>query len=384
MKIAAYVLGVIVLAILFEKVISNINLIGVNSKVFFKAFAKATAPFIYALAIAYLTNPLMRFIDTKVLGKWKPPAKLHGFKRSISIFAAYIVFFGVIAAVFAFILPEILISLRTLVAYLIKIIPQRQAELLSFLETQEYIPRDDINAAIQTAFAPFQNLSSLGNIINTLIISTMSFASGLLNFLLGIVVSFYILKNKEGFANYLKKLTFLIFNPNQAVSIINGFKEANKIFEGFFVGKAIDSTIIGILCFIMLSLMKADYVLLSSVIVGVTNMIPYFGPFIGAVPVVFITLLYDPILAMWVALAIFALQQFDGSILGPKILGESTGLSPIWVIFAIIIGGALMGPLGMLLGVPTVAVIKSLLDSFIDKKFKAKYPELPTEPELEE
>jgi len=349
--------------------------IGASLKIFFKTAAKATAPFIYALAIAYITNPIMRFVETKLLQKWPPHAKLSGLKRTISIFAAYIIFFGIIAAVFAFILPEVIISLRTLIAYLIKIIPQKQAELLSFLETQDYIPRSDINAAIQTVFAPFQSLSSIGNILNTLIVSTMSFASGLLNFLLGIVVSFYILKNKEGFANYLKKVTFLLFNPTQALSVINGFKEANKIFEGFFVGKAIDSAIIGTLCFIILSLMKADYVLLSSVIVGVTNMIPYFGPFIGAIPVVFITLLYDPVLALWVALAIFILQQFDGSILGPKILGESTGLSPIWVIFAIITGGALMGPLGMLLGVPTVAVIKSLVDSFIDRKFKAKYPE---------
>ncbi len=145
-------------------------------------------------------------------------------------------------------------------------------------------------------------------------------------------------------------------------------KESNEMFLRFFVGKMIDSLIIGILCFIGLQLMKMPYTLLISFIIGVTNMIPYFGPFIGAIPAVAIVLLRSPIQALGLALFIFVLQQFDGIVLGPKILGDSTGLSPFWVIFSIIVFGALFGVLGMFLGVPIFAVLYTMFKHFVEKK----------------
>jgi predicted PurR-regulated permease PerM len=148
--------------------------------------------------------------------------------------------------------------------------------------------------------------------------------------------------------------------------------ECNKIFSGFIIGKSIDSLIIGILCFILMTLFKMPYALIISAIVGVTNMIPYFGPFIGAVPGTIILLLMSPLRAFGFIILIFVLQQFDGLYLGPKILGDSTGLKPLWIIFAITLGGNLAGVLGMFFGVPIIAVIAYLANNIIERKLKSK------------
>ena len=161
-----------------------------------------------------------------------------------------------------------------------------------------------------------------------------------------------------------------------ANNLIQFCKEANYTFEKFFVGKIIDSTIIGIIFFVGAKLLKAPFAMLLSIIIGVTNMIPFFGPFIGAIPVIFITLMFDitnPLKAVWMAIFILLLQQFDGNILGPKILGDSIGIKPVGIIFSIIVGGAIFGPAGMFFGVPIFAVIFSVFNRFIDKKYSRKY-----------
>jgi len=147
----------------------------------------------------------------------------------------------------------------------------------------------------------------------------------------------------------------------------------NKIFQNFIVGKAVDSLIIGILAFIGFTLLNAPFPLILSLIVGVTNMIPYFGPFIGAIPAGVMTFLVSPTLAVWVLLFILALQQFDGNFLGPKILGNSLDISPIWIILAVVLGGALMGPVGMFIGVPILATMKMFLTESINRKYEKKY-----------
>ena len=146
-----------------------------------------------------------------------------------------------------------------------------------------------------------------------------------------------------------------------------------SIFNDFIVGKAIDSLIIGIIAIIVLTIMKAPFPLILSLIIGVTNMIPYFGPFIGAIPAILITLLIDPPLAVVVGIFILILQQFDGNFLGPKILGESVELRPLWIILAVMIGGALMGPLGMFIGVPIFATVKVFGGEYIDRLYWRKY-----------
>jgi predicted PurR-regulated permease PerM len=316
-------------------------------------------------------------VENVVLKKWTPTGNSNGFrlKRLVSRLIAFTVFIGLFVLVIAYILPEIIVSTRNLITSTVNTLPQLQRFITDSFFTQELILAEDINTFVQDFLASFQSLVSVGNILGAIVSSTVNFANTLLNLLLGVMIAFYMLGSKEAFASYCTKIIYLMTNPERAKRIVECVREANKVFESFFVSKAIDSIIIGLLCFIMLSVIKPPYVLLFSVIIGVANMIPYFGPFIGSVPVILITLIYDQDLVktLWVALGIFVLQQFDGIILEPKILGESTGLSPIWVIFAILIGGAMFGPLGMLLGVPCLAVIKVFLDNFINRKFDEKY-----------
>ena len=198
--------------------------------------------------------------------------------------------------------------------------------------------------------------------------ATLSVTTGVLNFILGIIISIYMLVNKERFIAQLKKVLSAFCKRDNLAHLEHVAHEANRTFSGFISGKILDSLIIGILCFIGMTIFNMSYSVLISVIVGITNVIPYFGPFIGAIPSILLLLINDPWQAFWFAIFILALQQFDGNILGPKILGESTGISAFWVIFAIVVGGGMFGVLGMFVGVPTFAVIYSLLRIFIERR----------------
>lgn len=231
-----------------------------------------------------------------------------------------------------------------------------------------------ISSYVDTFLKEF--LEQFPTYLKRIVSSTINIASILLNVILGIVISIYILFDKEEIGERSKKIIYAIFPKKASFNIINFCKESNNTFEKFFVGKIIDSTIIGIIFFIGASLLKAPFAILLSIIIGVTNIIPFFGPFIGAIPVLFITLLFDisdPLKTVWIAIFIILLQQFDGNILGPKILGDSIGIKPIGIIFAIIIGKALFGIAGMFFGVPVFAVIFSTFNSLIDKRYNQKY-----------
>ena len=187
-----------------------------------------------------------------------------------------------------------------------------------------------------------------------------------------IAISIYMLADKRKLIKMGTQAVYSILPTSKAKVFCNTMKECSKIFSGFVSGKALDSLIIGLICFVVLSILRLDYAVLVSVIVGITNMIPYFGPFIGAVPGILLYLCIRPLDAVIFAIMILVLQQFDGWILGPKILGDSTGLSPLWVIFGITIGGAYGGVIGMFLGVPLVAVVAYLLNQAVQSVLKKK------------
>jgi predicted PurR-regulated permease PerM len=190
--------------------------------------------------------------------------------------------------------------------------------------------------------------------------------SWIVNIALAFVISCYLLWDKNGILSGLKRLVSVFFNERHSKIIFRTTKECNRIFSKYIIGKALDSLIIGILCFICMSILKLPYALLISVFVGITNMIPYFGPFIGAIPGVLLLLIVSPKMCIIFAILIFLLQQFDGSILGPKIIGNSTGLAPIGVIFGILAGGYVAGVVGMFIGVPVVAVLIYIINKLID------------------
>lgn len=199
------------------------------------------------------------------------------------------------------------------------------------------------------------------------------------NVVIGIIISIYVLMSKESFIGQSKKLVYAIFPGKQANAIIHTVHKSNEIFGGFISGKILDSLIIGILCFICLYLMKMPYTVLVSVIVGVTNVIPFFGPYLGAVPSAILIMLANPIQGLYFILFILVLQQVDGNIIGPKILGDSTGLSSFWVVFAILIGGGVFGIPGMIIGVPVFAVIFYIIRNILNYALKRK--QLPQDSE---
>ena len=183
----------------------------------------------------------------------------------------------------------------------------------------------------------------------------------LFNFAIGLVIAIYLLTSKETFIGQAKKIVYTLLPPRYGNVVIHTMRISDQMFGGFISGKILDSAIIGVICYVGLIILRVPYSLLVAVIVGVTNVIPFFGPFIGAVPSVILIALADPIKGLYFLIFVLVLQQVDGNIIGPKILGDSTGLSAFWVVFAILVGGGLFGFMGMLLGVPTFAVIYYLL-----------------------
>lgn len=196
--------------------------------------------------------------------------------------------------------------------------------------------------------------------------------NGVVTAVTAVIASIYMLSGKPRLVNQLKKLVYAAFPAKGADRILTVSGKANQIFVGFINGKLLDSAIIGVLCFFLCTICKIPYAVLVSVVIGVTNVIPFFGPIIGAVPCIMILVIVNPWAALRFGVLIIALQQFDGNILGPKILGDSTGLSAIWVLVAIVVGGGLFGFAGMLLGVPTFAVLYSLIKEWAERRLEEK------------
>ena len=206
-------------------------------------------------------------------------------------------------------------------------------------------------------------------ILGTLLTSV---ASKIWNIVLGIIISIYLLSDKEKFCALSKKITYAVFPKSVAEKSIEITHRSNSTFGKFLVGKILDSVIIGILTFFILTVSKMPYAILISVIVGITNIIPFFGPFIGAIPSFIIILFVSPVKALWFLVIILVIQQIDGNIIGPKILGDSIGVSAFWILFAILVAGKFLGLVGMIIGVPLFAVVYSLLKEIVEGQLKKK------------
>ncbi|MBQ2753153.1 MAG: AI-2E family transporter [Firmicutes bacterium] len=334
-------------------------------------------PFIYGFFIAYLLNPLVGFIHRKVIDRIGYFVKRKKGARLLSIFITYIIVLGGIAIILYYIIPEMLINISNI----INLLPsgedvfQMDYDLYHFIEYIPYIDPETIQDAINSMLEPLiSKLEDIPAFIQTFVSGTLLAASSVFKFILGILLAFYMLYEKDNTLIYGTKFIRAMFKEEKAEFILYNLRRINSIYYNFIIGKAIDSLIIGILCFIGISLLKIPYSLLIAVIVGVTNIIPYFGPFIGAIPSIAIVLLVDPMAAVILTIFILVLQQFDGNILGPKILSSSVGMSALWIIFSVTVGGALFGFMGMLLGVPTVAVVKMFIDEAIDRRYKKNCP----------
>ncbi len=374
--IAIYAFAVIALSILLVFFCLNVSVV----LSFVNRVLAILSPVVYALVITYLMNPLVSWFERRVfafLVKKKPRYQL---RRALSIAAAFVLMLLVLGVFLYIVLPQIVTSTVGLVSSMSSYIVNLESNLREFVSNmglpQEII--DQVLALVQSAETWFTQIVSLAQqCLPYLYGITVQVTSVFYNLVLGLVISVYTLMSKEKLFARTKKLLYAFFSPSHVDRAIDVTEKCHKIFSGFLSGKLLDSTIIGILCFIGMSILNIPLAVLVSVVVGVTNVIPYFGPFIGAIPSLILIFFVSPIKAVWFGIFLMLLQQFDGNILGPKILGDSIGISAFWVIFAVLVGGGLFGVAGMFLGVPVFAVIYMLASEFIYKRLKKK--NLPTD-----
>lgn len=343
-------------------------------------------PILYGCGIAYLLNPIVKKVDeclVPVLEKrMKNKDKAKTISRSVGVILALVVLITVVTALINMLIPELVTSIRNLIFTL----PAQINQLVNKannIELDNSTMTEVLKNAMNEASTSLQNwmrtdlLNKVNEVMTHLTVGLYTLVMELFHAVVGVIVSVYILFGKETFINQSKKAAYALFPAERANLLIHIAVKTNEIFGGFIIGKMIDSIIIGILCFVGTSILKMPYAMLVSVIVGVTNVIPFFGPYIGAIPSAVLIALADPMKGLYFLIFILLLQQFDGNILGPKILGNSTGLSAFWVIVSILLGGGLFGILGMLFGVPTFAVVYYIVKLFLDNKLEKK--KLPTD-----
>lgn len=373
-KICLYILATAILLILFEKVIGHLPSITTGISGFLHYLSNLCFPFIMGFAIAYVMNPFMMFFEKKFL-KGVPFCRNHKkITRMFCILLMYTIVIGGTVWIVIYLLPEIRDSIMAFATNIGVYSSDMNERINHIFDQIPYIDSADVNRVIDRLLAPLQHMSENAPVlIETIASNVYSFGRLTLNFIMAIFIAFYMLYDKERFGKKAEKAVYAFSTETKAEQFLWNANRIHHIFNDFIVGKAIDSLIIGILAFIVLSIMKAPFPLILALIIGVTNMIPYFGPFIGAIPAILITLLIDPPLAIAVGIFILILQQFDGNFLGPKILGDSVDLSPLWIILAVLVGGALMGPLGMFIGVPIFATVKVFGGEYIDRLYWKKH-----------
>lgn len=351
-------------------------------------FIGIISPIIYGVVIAYLLNPIVKKVEIYVsvfLKRYiKKEAVIQKISRCIGIIAAMTFAIALVVALLNMVVPELYKSIRDLVITLPDQISAWIEKIGDIQEENTTVNSILKNAVVQGSLA-LENwvktdlLRQTNVIMSSVTTGVLSVVNTITDFLIGIIVAVYVLFSKEQFLGQVRKTIYALMPARKANLTLHLMRKSNEIFGGFIIGKIIDSAIIGVLCFIGVSVLKMPYKLLISVIVGVTNVIPVFGPYIGAVPCTILIFLVDPMKGLYFLIFILLLQQLDGNVIGPTILGDSTGLSAFWVIFSIVVGGGLFGVFGMLVGVPSFAVIYYIAEMLITHKLEQK--NLPTETE---
>lgn len=384
-SLAIYAFLVLAAAMLFYEALQNAGSL-------FGRFASVIGylqPVIIGFVIAYLLNPLLRRLDDRLLPRLLQRVRVKAtIRRGIAIGLTYLITLICLSLFVAIVIPQLVSSIESLFSnmpYYIKTVTGIYRNLLSRLtEMQilnqgtelEYLSNNFIGRLVVITEGMLEKTGEyMEGMVSVVFLATTKITAGLINVILGIIISIYLLYDREKLFAQVKKITAAVFPDRFCRLLYELAQDSNRIFSGFIIGKVIDSIIIGILCFIVMSILGLPFAVLISVIVGVTNVIPYFGPFIGAIPGALIIFIINPPQALWFLIFIFVLQQFDGNILGPKILGDTTGLSALWVIFAITLFSRLLGVMGMFIGVPLFAIlyswIKKIIAFLLERKGKS-------------
>ena len=350
-------------------------------------------PVFFGAILAYLLSPMLNMIERKILNpvlnklKIKESESRKKTVRGVGILLTALFFYLIIQVIVSMLLSQIIPSIKSIVensdTYYKTFMKWLDNLLADNPQAQDYV-YSLLNEYSMDLKAFFNDvvIVKATELIKTVSLSVLNVFTVLWNFIIGFIISIYVLISKEKFANQSKKMAYAFLDNDTANVLINNVRFTHNTFIGFIGGKIIDSLIIGVLCFIGTSILKTPYAALVSVIVGITNVIPFFGPFIGAIPTALLVLVVDPmnpLNCVYYLLFILFLQQLDGNLIGPMILGDSTGLSGFWVIFSITVFGGIFGVPGMIIGVPTFAVIYALIRSYVYTKLIKK--KMPTDTE---
>ncbi len=366
----------------------------------------AVMPFIIGICIALLLLPIVNRVEwffTKLVFRRKPHPKLS---RTLSVIIAYVVLIALVVGFISIVVPQLIASISSILQYISSFDVTRFAGKTARSISQWLagihllgIEGEQLAKAWDEAVSGFiANLSSNGSQFvdysSGLLSSLLNYSSGVLNGLMtlsgniytvllqifiGLISAFYLLIDKETFCAQVKKLLYAIFKPATCDRLVYWTRRGHRIFAGFITGKILDSFIIGVICYLCMLLFGIEYPLLISVIVGITNIIPFFGPYFGAIPSLLILLLVNPLSALWFLIFILILQQIDGNVIGPFILGDYVGLPPFWIMLAIVVGGKLFGFVGLLLSIPVFALAYAIVRTLVEKQLERR--SLPRETE---
>ncbi len=335
---------------------------------FFSKMWSTLSPFIWGFAIAFILVPIWRIAEDK----WLKNAPLkQKTKRRIAVTIAFLIFAVVLVLFFSTLTPQIASSAKTLVDSMDAYMKTAEEWVNGLDANSQYGALLDsiVNAALNAVKKAVDGSSGL---IATLLSYSVSVVKGIGNFFIGAIVAIYLLADQERWKRQLKQVTYSIWSKDHADYLAYVGRLTIRMLNSFIFGKALDSLIIGIVCGIVCGFMQMPYTPLIAFVIGLTNMIPVFGPFLGAIPCIFILLIISPYKAVEFGIFILILQQIDGNILGPRILGDSVGLPALWVMFAIILGGSLFGVMGMFLGVPLFSVIYVLVRDHVNNRLRSK------------
>lgn len=366
---------VVAFGILFYKFIQKFDLAAIE----FSSLISVMSPFIIGLVLTFFLVPPVKFVERQ-FSRFAFFKSHYPLTNLLSILISYVVIFGIVIIVLVYVMPQVFAGLSTLLTLLIDALQSLYNNLEPLLADWDESSwsslisgkalRESLGGILTSLTANLEGIA--GTVLPKLYQTVSSIAAGSLNTLVGLIVSIYLIADRKNVAYSGKRALYAFFKKERATQILNLAQEILTIFRRFFVGKIVDSLIIGILCYILMKILGLPYAELISVIVGITNVIPFFGPFIGAIPSILIILMSSPMEALIFAVLILALQQLDGNVIGPAILGNSLGLKPIWIVFSVTVGGGLFGLVGMIAGVPAFTVIYTLFKRCVSRRLQTK------------
>ncbi len=340
-------------------------------------------PFTFGFVVAYLLLPIFNGMvkhgEPLLLRVVRNREKAKSINRLVCSLLSVTFFLFMVGGLISMVLPQLAESIMGLIEKMPAYLQQSEMWLTNLFSNNPVLEENlqQLYAAASDTMLSWANQQLVpqlievmkGNLVGGFVSNALSFMKTVL---VGFISAVYMLNSKHTFAAQAKKLVYSMFKTDTANAVVENFRFVHKVFGGFITGKLLDSLIIGLITFVAMTVLKMPYIMLISVIIGVTNIIPFFGPFIGAIPSTILIFLVSPIQAVYFVIFILILQQFDGNILGPKILGDSTGLASFWVMFAILLFGGLFGFVGMVVGVPLFAVIYSAISGLVNRSLRNK------------